>query len=126
MKPSESVGQQTPRQRVMEIIAHYPETEAISHEAHLSLEVRGKRFGWFLDDHHGDARVALHLKSTAPERNRHMQSHPALVFVPDHVGRFGWLGIWLDTDGSDWHLVEQLLQAAYRATAPKRLVAALD
>lgn len=126
MKLSQVEGQHTPRQRVMEIVSQYPETEAAAHEAHLSLEVRGKRFGWFLDDHHGDARVALHLKSTAAERGRHIQSHPALVFVPDHVGRFGWLGVWLDMDGADWILVEQLLRAAYRATAPKRLVAQLD
>ena len=35
-----------------------PEGEAKRVGRHMSLEVRRKRFGWFMVDHHGDGRVA--------------------------------------------------------------------
>ena len=35
------------------IIDRLPEAEAVPQAGHLSLEVRKKRFGWFLVDHHG-------------------------------------------------------------------------
>lgn len=49
------------------------------------------------------------------------------VFVPAYMGPSGWLGVDLDTDvGVDWDEVRELLDASYRLTAGKRLVAELD
>ena len=43
------------RRRVISLVESLPEASAVvAGETHLSLEVRGKRFGYFLDDHHGD------------------------------------------------------------------------
>jgi hypothetical protein len=57
------------RRRVISLVESLPEASAVvAGETHLSLEVRGKRFGYFLDDHHGDGRVALNCK-TAPGVN---------------------------------------------------------
>ena len=55
---------------------------------------------------------------------------PALLeddrsFVPAYLGPSGWVGIDLD-DAPDWDEVAELLDASYRLTAPKRLVAELD
>ena len=47
------------------------------------------------------------------------------TFVPAYLGPSGWLGIDLD-DSTDWVEVAELLDSSYRATAPARLVAALD
>jgi predicted DNA-binding protein (MmcQ/YjbR family) len=41
------------------------------------------------------------------------------------VGVHGWIGISLDAD-QDWDFVADLIDEAYRMTAPKRLTAALD
>jgi predicted DNA-binding protein (MmcQ/YjbR family) len=46
-------------------------------------------------------------------------------FVPAYLGPSGWIGV--DLDGAvDWTEVAELLDASYRLTAPKTLVAALD
>ena len=49
----------------------------------------------------------------------------ARVWVPAYLGPSGWLGFDLDTD-TDWTEVAELLDASYRQTAGKRLVAELD
>jgi hypothetical protein len=57
------------RRQVISLVESLPEASAVvAGETHLSLEVRGKRFDCFLDDHHGDGRVALNCK-TAPGVN---------------------------------------------------------
>lgn len=47
------------------------------------------------------------------------------VYVPAYLGPSGWIGIDLAGD-IDWTEVAELLDASYRLTAPKRLIAALD
>jgi len=50
----------------------------------------------------------------------------ARVFVPAYLGPSGWLGVDVDGTDTDWAEVAELLDASYRLTAPKRLVAELD
>ncbi|MEZ5238319.1 MAG: MmcQ/YjbR family DNA-binding protein [Microthrixaceae bacterium] len=47
------------------------------------------------------------------------------VFVPAYLGPSGWLGVDLD-ESTDWSEVEELLDASYRLTAPKRLIQQLE
>lgn len=47
------------------------------------------------------------------------------VYVPAYLGPSGWIGVDLDDD-TDWTEVTELLDASYRLTAPKKLVAELD
>jgi len=47
------------------------------------------------------------------------------VYRPAYLGPFGWLGLDLTLD-MDWPEVAELLDASYRVTAPRRLVAELD
>jgi hypothetical protein len=55
------------RQKVLSLVTALPEASAeVCGGRHLSFKVRGKTFGYFLDDHHGHGRVALNCK-TAPE-----------------------------------------------------------
>jgi hypothetical protein len=55
------------------------------------------------------------------------------VYVPAYLGPSGWIGVDLDvdldgdTDGdTDWAEVGELLDASFRLTAPKKLIAELD
>jgi hypothetical protein len=50
---------------------------------------------------------------------------PERFFRPPYVGHRGWLGVYLDVP-ADWDQIADLVVDAYRAVAPKRLVAALD
>ncbi len=47
------------------------------------------------------------------------------VYAPAYLGPSGWIGVDLDDD-TDWTEVTELLDASFRLTAPKRLVAELD
>ena len=46
-------------------------------------------------------------------------------WVPAYLGPSGWLGVDLD-EATDWTEVAELLDASYRLTATKRLIAELD
>jgi hypothetical protein len=50
----------------------------------------------------------------------------ARVFVPAYLGPSGWLGVDVDGTDTDWAEVAELLDASFRLTAPKRLIAELD
>ena len=47
------------------------------------------------------------------------------VYVPAYLGPSGWIGVDLD-ESTDWDEVAELLDASYRLTAPRRLIAELD
>lgn len=46
-------------------------------------------------------------------------------FTPAYWGPYGWLGLDLNSD-VDWVEVSELVEASFRETAPKKLVAELD
>lgn len=109
------------RKRVATIVSALPEAEAKPAGRHWSLEVRGKRFGWFLVDHHGDGRVAINCKGTPEMHDILQQLAPAHFHVP-RFGNKAWVGLWLDGPKLDWHAVELALETAYAKTAPKKLL----
>jgi hypothetical protein len=116
----------TVRERVTRLCTSLPEVEVeTSGPPHLGFSVRGRRFAWFLDDHHGDGRLALNCKGAPGESARLAGAHPERFFVPAYLGSRGWIGLWLDTPKPDWNEVERLVVEAYRLAAPKRLVAQL-
>jgi hypothetical protein len=113
------------RERIARIVTRLPEGEARRVGQHMSLEVRKKRFGWFMIDHHGDGRVALNCKASADMHDILQGLMPKHFHVPKYVGNKGWLGIWLDQPKVDWAAVEMALRGAYERVAPKKLVTRL-
>jgi hypothetical protein len=111
------------RKRIAKMVASLPEAETKPAGRHMSLEVRGKRFGWFLDDHHGDGRVALNCKGSAALHDMLENLAPAHFHVPKYVR--GWVGLWLDLPKLDWSLVESVVREAYAIAAPKKLLASI-
>ena len=109
------------RNRIIRIVERLPEAVAVAHKTHLSLEVRKKRFGYFLDDHHGDGRIALNCKSSPDFRDALQELAPNQFHVPKYLGSKGWVGLWLDGTGVDWSAVELALREAYALAAPKSL-----
>jgi hypothetical protein len=112
------------RKQVLGILERLPEAVAVAHASHLSLEVRKKRFGYFLDDHHGDGRLALNCKATPDSRDALEQLAPGQFHIPKYVGNRGWIGLWLDTPKLDWSAVELALREAYAQVVPKTLLTA--
>ena len=114
------------RKRFLELIASLPEATATPcGDQHLSLEVRGKRFGYFLENHHGDGRLALNCKAASGVSHTLVAKAPARFHIPKHLGHHGWLGLWLDLPDIDWTETHEVITDAYRLVAPKRLCAAL-
>jgi hypothetical protein len=111
------------RKRLIALVESLPEARAIpAGDRHLSLEVRGKRLGWFLQDHHGDGRLALNLKAARGANQALTAMAPEHFHIPKYIGHHGWVGVWLDSPAPDWREIKKLIEDAYHLTAPKRLV----
>ncbi|MBX3031163.1 MAG: MmcQ/YjbR family DNA-binding protein [Chloroflexi bacterium] len=89
---------------------------------HLTLEVAGKRFGYYLSQHHGDdGRSGAVLKAAPGVQELLVEADPDRFWVPAFLGRHGWVGIRLDLEEPDWDELETLLRDAWRLAAPRRL-----
>jgi hypothetical protein len=119
--PGKKASADRQRKRVIRILARLPEASAVERNGQLSLEVRKKRFGYFLDDHHGDRRIALSCRASEDLSDMLRQRAPTLFHIPKYVGSRGWIGLWLDSADTDWPLVELALRDAYLQVAPKTL-----
>jgi hypothetical protein len=115
----------SPRQQVTDIVADLPEASCTG-DRHLSLAVRKKTFGYFLDDHHGDGIVGVAIKAAAGEQDALVRADPRRYYVPAYLGSKGWVGVRLDVGEIDWVEIRELITDAYRLQAPRRLVAQLD
>lgn len=73
---------------------------------------------------HRQVENALMVKVEGSEREG-LDADPRF-FVPAYVGPFGWRACDLADPSTDWSEVGELLDASYRMTAPKRLIAELD
>jgi hypothetical protein len=113
------------RARIAASVEQLPEAKAVPIGEHLSLEVRKKRFGWFMSDHHGDGRLCINCKAPALVAAQLQSSVPAQFHIPKYVGARGWIGLWLDVPDVDWVAVDVCLREAYRMTAPKTLASKL-
>ncbi len=92
-----------------------------------TFQVRGKTFAMFMDDHHGDGRVALWCKGAPGLQEMLLGSGQPRFFVPPYVGHKGWIGVRFDLDDQvDWDEVAVFVFESYQMTAPKRLVAQLE
>jgi hypothetical protein len=116
-----AVNGEKQRKRIAKIVEGLPEAQANPSGRHMSLEVRKKRFGWFLVDHHDDGRVALNCKASADLRDMLKRLLPRHVHTPKYLGSKGWIGLWLDLPKVDWAAVELALREAYVRVAPKTL-----
>ena len=113
------------RTRIATIVERLPEAKAVRTGEHMSLEVRQRRFGWFLADHHGDGRLSISCKAPALLAGQLQQLVPTQFHLPKYVASKGWIGLYLDVPKVDWAQAEVCLVEAYRMAAPKTLVAKL-
>ena len=110
-----------PLVRVRKLCLSLPETsERLSHGA-PTFFVRGqKSFVTYMDDHHGDGRLALWCACPPGMRDGLVKANAEAYFVPPYVGYLGWIGVRLDRR-VDWDEIERVIHDAYVAVAPKKL-----
>jgi hypothetical protein len=109
--------------RVRGICMGFPETEErLSHGAPTFFAGGKKTFVMFLDDHHGDGRLAIWCSAPPGVQAALVDEEPGRFFVPPYVGTRGWVGVRLDVD-VDWDEVAGIVDDGFREVATKRLIA---
>jgi len=122
-----ATDEDSPLDRIRAICSRFPEvTERPSHGAPTWFIHDKRSFVMLWADGHHDNHFP-HLWCAAPPgvQQELMAASPRVYFRPPYVGHRGWVGMRLDR-GADWAEVAEVCEEAYRAVAPKRLLAALD
>lgn len=110
-------------ERLSEICMALPEAERVIHSRHAQFSVRGKKFAYFLDDHHGDGILSVCCRAEPGENTALVASDPARFYLPAYIAHRGWVALRLDREPLDWSEVGELVTDSYRLVAPKRLAA---
>ncbi|NED95336.1 MmcQ/YjbR family DNA-binding protein [Phytoactinopolyspora alkaliphila] len=114
-----------PLERLRRLCLALPETtERLSH-GEPTWFIRGKKTFVMYADHHHDDRLGFWCAAEPGVQESLVAAEPSRYFRPPYVGHRGWLGVWLDVP-VDWEEVSELVTDAYRAVAPKTLIARLD
>ena len=91
---------------------------------HAQFLVRGKKFVYFLVDHHGDGRLGLCFRAAPGENVAMAAAEPERFYLPAYIGPRGWGALRLDVGEVDWDEVIELVMDSYRYAAPKKLALA--
>jgi hypothetical protein len=91
-------------------------TERASHGAPTWFIKGKKSFCNFLDDHHGDGRIALWCCCTLDAQAALIDANPDVYFRPPYVGHTGWVGVRLDRK-APWSEIARAIEAAYATRA---------
>lgn len=110
------------RARLVALCSGLPEA-ARQGERHIQFLVRRRTFAYYLDDHHGDGRIALCCKVPAGDLEALVALDPERFFTPPYLGPRGWVGLRLDLADLDWDEVARLVTCSYGLVAPRRLAA---
>ena len=115
------------RDRVREIAMALPEADEVtSHGMPCFGIVKGKKFAYFTEDHHGSSskeggKVALLVKiSGGEEQAMLIELDEDRYYRPAYFGD-GWVGIRLDLGDTDWDAIGEWLRKSWLAVAPKKL-----
>lgn len=81
--------------------------------------VKGRVFAYFLDNHHGDGRLALWCAAPPGAQAMLVDSDSDVYFVPPYVGYRGWVGVRLDRK-APWPQVTSVLESAYDSLNAKK------
>ena len=114
-------------ERVRAVCVGLPEVIERPSHGSPAFFVRGKKSFVMLwaDGHHDNHFPHLWCAAPAGAQQELIAADPERFFRPPYVGHRGWLGVRLDRD-PDWDEIAEVCTDAYRAVAPKALLAQLD
>ena len=93
----------------------------------VGSETTGKYFAYFAQSHHGEASIALLVKTTGiDEQTALIDADPDLYYAPKFYGKSGWIAIRLDQGRTDWDHIGEWLYKSWCQVAPKRLTRLIE
>lgn len=111
--------------RVSSIALALPAARRAAYGDHATFDVRGKKFAYYLDNHHGDGIVSVCFKAEPGEQEFLISTDAGRFYRPAYIGPRGWVGLRLDVAPIDWAEVASFVTDSYRLAAPKHLAALL-
>jgi hypothetical protein len=109
-------------ERVGALCLALPETGRKLSHGQPAFSVAGRMFAYFSDNHHGDGRIALLLKTSGLEEQEMLiEADPDLYYRPPYLGPSGWIRLRLDLGEPDWDHVAHRARISYDLAAPPRL-----
>ena len=100
--------------------------EVLSHGMACFGIIKGKKFAYVSNDHHGDGKVALLVKiSGVDEQAQLIDNDSARYYRPAYFGD-SWIGIRLDLGDTDWDAIGEWLARSWRSIAPRKLTELID
>jgi len=112
--------------KISKMCAALPEATRQLMGSHAAFTVRGKKFAYLLDNHHGDGILALCFRGAPGEQQIWIELDAKRFYRPAYIGAQGWVALRLDIGTTKWAEVEARLISSYRLAAPKTLVKTLD
>lgn len=112
--------------KLMDLCVALPEVTVAPWGDHLMVQVRRKTFAYYLNNHHGDGKVALCAKSMLPRQRELIAEDPDRYYSPAYLGVSGWVGARLDLPRVDWPAINDLVQGAWLLQAPRKLAEQFD
>jgi hypothetical protein len=104
---------------VRRVALSFPEAVEKETWGHPTFRVRDKMFAAM-----DEAGTSMSVKAAREAQAALVGSEPETFFVPSYVGQHGWVGVRLER--VDPEEMGELIEDAWRVTAPKRVVAAYD
>jgi hypothetical protein len=111
--------------KISKMCGALPEAKRELMSSHAAFTVRGRKFAYFLDNHHGDGIMALCFRGAPGEQQTWIELDAKRYYKPAYIGAQGWVALRLDVGAVNWAEVEARILSSYRLAAPKTLVAKL-
>ena len=96
-----------------------PEAEEVETWGEATFRVRGKMFAILATDG-----TRASLKASPEQQQELIASEPGVFSIAPYVGRYGWVRV--DVAAADRGEIAELLEEAWRRTAPRTVVKAFD
>ena len=114
-----------PLQKVRQAALELPETEEKLSHGQPTFFVAGKQFAQFRDNHHGDGKTVVCVKTSGlDEQTMLLGSDPETYSKPAYLHHAGWISIDLTAQSVDWDHVADRIAASWELAAPRRLLEA--
>jgi formyltetrahydrofolate-dependent phosphoribosylglycinamide formyltransferase len=110
--------------RVRAVALDLPDTEERVSHGQPTFFVAGKQFAQLRDDHHGDGRSVVCVRTgSVDEQAMLIEAAPHIYSMPSYLGSSGWVAVELAGE-VDWPLVEDRIARSWELAAPAALLEA--